>query len=176
MLPLAQVAQAAPSDLPFGVVGVVALMAGGLVLLGLEIVLPGAICGIIGSLLLLCGVVSAFIIGGMVGGVIALGVALAGIFLVFWFYLNVLPETRIGRKIFLDSTVSGAGASAPGDESLVGREGITQTVFVPSGLVLVDGQYYEAVSQSGFLGSGEHVVVLGRETLRLVVGKSRAKD
>ena len=176
MLSCAQAVEIVPPDFSVGIAGIVALMLGGLVLLGFEIVLPGAICGIIGGILLISGVIFAFISGGMVGGILALGIALAGVSLVFGFYLNVLPKMRIGKKIFLDSTVSGAGATAPGDDTLIGHEGVTQTVFAPSGLVLVDGRHYEAVSQSGFLGNGERVVVLGRETLCLVVGKPQAKD
>ncbi|MDR2863218.1 MAG: hypothetical protein LBV54_05005 [Puniceicoccales bacterium] len=149
------------------------LLAGGLILLGLEIVLPGAICGIIGGILVISGIALAFYTGGMMAGMIALVVSFIGVGIGFWFYVRVLPNTRFGKRIFLDSAITGAGADAPGDDSLIGCAGATLTVLAPSGLVRVKGKPFEAVSRDGFLERGEGIIVLGRETLRLIVGKNK---
>lgn len=154
-----------------GLGSAVALIVGGLVLLGLEIFLPGMICGILGGVLTLGGVVLAFYLGGMMAGAVALVGVFAGLLLGFWFYVQVLPGTRFGKRIFLDSAIEGAGAEAPGDDSLIGRDGTALTVLAPSGLVRVAGRPFEAVSSDGFLERGEAIVVRGRETLRLIVGK-----
>ncbi|MDR2982672.1 MAG: hypothetical protein LBV12_10555 [Puniceicoccales bacterium] len=145
----------------------------GLVLIGAEIFLPGMICGILGTLLVIGGVGMAFYTEGMMAGVLAMSVVFVAMLVGFWFYVKVLPKTRMGKKIFLDATIEGAGAEAPGDDTLIGQQGAALTVLAPSGLVRVDGRQYEAVSRDGFLEKGEGIVVVGRETLRLVVGKTK---
>jgi len=164
-------AEAAEQSGSLGISGAILLLCAGLVLLGLEIFLPGMICGIIGAILLFIGIGGTFYYAGMLGGALAIlatGVALlAG----FWFYIKILPQTKIGRHLFLSDAIEGAGASAPGDDSLIGQSGTAETVLAPSGIVRVGSDTFEAVSRDGFVERGENIVVHGRETLRLIVGK-----
>ena len=45
------------------------------------------------------------------------------------------------------------------ENSLVGKEGITETVLCPSGKVVIEGESYNAVSESGYLNEGVKVIV-----------------
>lgn len=56
-------------------------------------------------------------------------------------------------------------------KSLVGREGVAATVLRPSGRVLVDGEYYDAVSVKGFIEKGDAVTVRKYENFQLYVIK-----
>jgi membrane-bound ClpP family serine protease len=144
----------------------------GLVLLSFEIVVPGAVLGIIGGVFMLIGCGLAFTAYGMGGGALAVLVAALLLGLTFYLELYVLPRTRLGRKMFLDSAVQGASHAPPAVASdVVGRLGEALTPLAPSGFVLVAGKRYEAASQSGLLPKGAPVKVVGVDTFRLTVSK-----
>lgn len=56
-------------------------------------------------------------------------------------------------------------------ESLVGKEAVTSTVLCPSGKVLIDGEIYDAISESGYVDEGETVVIRKFSTGQLYVRK-----
>lgn len=56
--------------------------------------------------------------------------------------------------------------------SMVGREGITQTVLRPSGKVLIDGELFDAMSTGGFIDCGTKIKVAKYETGQLHVKKA----
>lgn len=144
----------------------------GLVLLFFEVLVPGAILGIIGGVFMLIGCGLAFTAYGVGGGALAVGVAALLLGLTFYLELYVLPRTRIGRKMFLDSAVQGASHAPPAlAAEVVGQMGEALTPLAPSGFVLVAGKRYEAASQSGMLPKGAPVKVVGVDTFRLTVSK-----
>jgi membrane-bound serine protease (ClpP class) len=53
--------------------------------------------------------------------------------------------------------------------SLVGKKGVTHTVLRPSGMVEIDGDYYDAKAEFGYLPKGTNVTVIRYETGQLVV-------
>jgi membrane-bound serine protease (ClpP class) len=59
--------------------------------------------------------------------------------------------------------------SSPVLSPLIGKEGITATVLRPSGKVIIDGVYYDSVSESGFIEKGAGVVVVRFANAQLYV-------
>lgn len=55
------------------------------------------------------------------------------------------------------------------ENSLIGKEGVTETVLCPSGKVIVDGESYPAVSESGYIDEGRRIVVRKYSTGQLYV-------
>jgi membrane-bound serine protease (ClpP class) len=53
----------------------------------------------------------------------------------------------------------------------VGKTGAAATVLRPSGRVVVDGEYYDAISLKGFIEKGDEVVVKRFENFQLYVVK-----
>lgn len=144
----------------------------GLVLLFFEVVVPGAILGIIGGVFMLIGCGLAFSAYGLGGGALAVGVAVVLLGLTFYLELYVLPRTRFGKKMFLQGAVQGASQPMPARaDEVVGQLGETLTTLAPSGFVLVGGKRYEAASLSGLLPKGTPVKVVGVDTFRLTVSK-----
>lgn len=144
----------------------------GLVLLFFEVVVPGAILGVIGGVFMLIGCGLAFTAYGMGGGALAVLVAVVLLGLTFYLELYVLPRTRVGRKMFLDSAVQGASHTPQAQPAeVVGQLGEALTPLAPSGFVLVAGKRYEAASQSGMLPKGAPVKVVAVDTFRLTVSK-----
>lgn len=142
----------------------------GLLMLSLEIFLPGGVLGVMGALTMFAGAWIAFRDYGAAGGALGMVVALTLTALTFYVELVVLPKTRLGRSMVLAAEVTGK-ASQPADASLVGKHCVAATVLAPSGFVLVDGKRMEAFSRDGFVEAGSQLVVHSMDNFRLIVSK-----
>lgn len=150
---------------------VITLLVVGLLLLGFEVIVPGAVLGIAAIIALLSGVVVAWMEHGSAGGLFALAVALFGGFALLYIEFRVLPRTRIGRRMFLEKAIDGASQPpiAACEADVVGREAVAITALGPTGIVQVDGRRYEARCDSGFAEAGARLRVVRVETFQLVV-------
>jgi membrane-bound ClpP family serine protease len=153
---------------------VFALFVIGLVFLGLEVVLPGAILGIAGGLFLIGGVAVAWLEHGAQGGAIAFAVAVAAVGGLLFLELKVVPRTRLGRRLFLTKAIDGASQPPVAEraDDVVGHEAVALTPLAPTGLVQVAGRRYEARCDSGFAPEGARLRVVRVETFQLVVIQS----
>jgi membrane-bound ClpP family serine protease len=149
----------------------------GILLLAVEVIVPGAILGSIGGLLMFGGCVKAFMEYGTGGGIIAVAVASALAGLAFYLEFRVLPRTRIGRRAFLTSEITGVSA-AFGAESraLIGKSAEALTMLSPTGYIRVDGQRYEAYCQSGQVPAGAVLEVIGADNFRLIVSQTQTNQ
>ncbi len=149
---------------------IILLFAIGIVFLAVEVIVPGAILGSIGALLMLGGCVLAFLDYGTGGGLIAVLVSLAICGLVFFLEFKILPKTKLGKRAFLTTEITGV-ASALGEEArgLIGKSAQALTMLSPSGYILVDGQRYEAFCQSGQAPAGTDLKIVDADNFRLIV-------
>lgn len=149
---------------------IIVMFAVGILLIAAEVIVPGAILGSIGGLLMIGGSVLAFFEFGTVGGFIALGVALILGALALFIEFRILPKTKIGRRAFLTEEVRGVSA-AFGKEALdlVGQPAEALTMLSPSGYVRIEGRRYEAFCQSGQAPAGAALEVIGADNFRLIV-------
>lgn len=152
--------------------GIVLLFSLGLVCFFFEVIVPGGVLGILGGILMLVGCGIAFAEYGVNGGAIASLIAIILVSLMLYFEFFVLPKTKWGKKMFLQSTVNSKSQPLPADAAMViGQSGEALTTLAPSGFVLVGGKKYEAASQSGLLPQGATVKVTGLDNFRLIVTK-----
>ena len=141
----------------------------GLMLIGIEVFVPGGIIGLFGGLFLAGAAVTAFFafeppIGFFATIALALG---TGVFLLVW--LKVFPKTRIGRKLTLQMDGK-AFKSATGEaDRYMGRTGVAQSSLRPAGIAVIDGQRLDVVAESGYIASGAQVRVILVEGNRIVV-------
>ncbi|RYD17540.1 MAG: serine protease [Verrucomicrobiaceae bacterium] len=156
---------------------IVLLFAIGILLIAFEVIVPGAILGTIGGVLMFIGCVMAFMTFGNVGGMTAVGTAFAVGALALFLEFRVLPNTRFGKRAFLTSEITAVSA-ALGTEAqrLIGRPAEALTMLSPSGYVRVDGQRYEAFSQSGQVPAGSTLEITGADSFRLIVSLSKTTD
>lgn len=148
---------------------VILLFVVGLILLGFEVVVPGAILGIAGGAFLLIGVVVAFLEHGREGGLLALGVAVAAVAGILYLELAVLPRTRFGKRMFLKAEIDGTSQPVIAGGDVIGKEAVAMTALAPTGLVQVEGKRYEARCDSGFAEEGARLRVVRIESFQLVV-------
>lgn len=91
--------------------------------------------------------------------------------------LIIYISSRIGKPGFLRNAALVADQegyfSVPMEPvSLVGKIGVAATVLRPSGRVMIDGMYYDAVSLKGFIEQGDEVMVRRYENFQLYVVKN----
>lgn len=149
---------------------IILLFVVGAMLLAAEIFLPGAIAGIIGGIALAVGSILAFGHFGFGGGLVASLLALVLLGLMLYLELVVLPKTRFGRRMVVESVVSATSQPPPADAAaVVGRDAVALTTLAPSGYVEVDGRRYEAFSRSGHVAKGAALRVVEVDNFRIVV-------
>lgn len=153
---------------------IILLFALGIVLIAVEVIVPGGILGAIGALMMFGGCVMSFVKYGTAGGLIASSVALALAVLALYLEFRVLPRTTVGKRAFLRKEVTGVSA-AFGEEAraLIGKSAEALTMLSPSGYIRVDGKRYEAFCQSGQVPAGAPLEVIGADNFRLIVSPSQ---
>lgn len=143
----------------------------GIVLLALDLFMPGVILSILGTLAMLGGTARAFREFGMSGGLVAFGIGMVLLGVALYIEYGVLPKTRFGKRFFLNNAIEGASQPAAEAATLTGRQGVVITPLVPTGQIEIDGRRHEAQSLDGRLPKGAHVVVTGAQNFSLTVKK-----
>lgn len=145
---------------------VLILLIAGVVLLALEVVLPGLVAGTAGLVCLVAGVVLAYRDLGPVAGnvtlVLVTGLLVAGFFL----WLRFFPQSRLGRRFVSQGSVGEIRAEKP---ELLHQTGQALTPLRPSGTALINGRRVDVVSEGAMVGRGTPVRVVAVEGMRVVV-------
>lgn len=150
---------------------IILLFAAGIVLIAAEVIVPGAVLGILGGLALAMGVILSFVRLGFQHGMLATLVAALVGALALYLEFVLLPKSRLARSLAVSGTAGGAGQPPVADRSVVGRQALTVTALAPSGLVEIDGRRYEAFARHGHSPKGERLEVVGIDNFRLIVSK-----
>ncbi len=91
-----------------------------------------------------------------------------GLVLIIYFS-NKIGKPGLFKNIALGADQEGYFSVPMEPVSLVGHEGVAATVLRPSGKVLLDDKYYDAISMSDFIEKGEAVIVRKYENFQLYV-------
>jgi membrane-bound serine protease (ClpP class) len=151
------------------------LLLAGLLLIGLEVFLPGGILGLFGSLALFGAIITAFqAFGAQMGFMTALGIIiLLAVFLILW--IRYFPRTPIGRALTLHRDSPDFKATGMSRDELMGRTGTAITALRPSGIARIAGTRMDVVADSGWIDKeatvevvqiqGNHVTVRERMSI-----------
>jgi membrane-bound ClpP family serine protease len=149
---------------------IILLFAIGLVLMAVEVIVPGGILGVAGGIALLAATVVTFTQYGASHGVMALAasVMLAGLTVVVELYL--IRHTPLGKKAFLNTEITASSSNfESAAKDLIGKSAESVTMLSPSGYVTIEGTSYEAFCQSGQIPAGTSLRVIGADSFRLIV-------
>jgi membrane-bound ClpP family serine protease len=145
----------------------------GLGLAVLEIFFPTAgVLALFSAAALLGSVLLGFRAGTVVGLTMT-AIVVLGVPTVISFGFRWWPHTRVGRQVLLDAPR--AEDVLPDEsqrrqlKSLVGRLGRAKCRMLPSGVVNIDGQMLDAMSEGSVIEAGQTVRVIKIESSRLVV-------
>ncbi|GIO05145.1 hypothetical protein J31TS6_11730 [Brevibacillus reuszeri] len=148
----------------------------GILLMILEIFLPGGIVGAIGFISIVTGLVMAAY--DTKQGLASLGVAALITAIVTFLLIKRYGIKGLFSKFILgDAQRNEEGYVAPRDQrELLGKTGITLTPLRPAGVVKVEGNRVDAVSVGGFIAAGTTVAVVQVEGTRVVVAEQEQKE
>lgn len=146
----------------------------GALLLTAEVLLPGAIAGIMGGCALLLGSVLAFIQYGPTTGSVATAAALALVGVMLYVELIWLPKTRVGRSLVIDAKIDGQSQPPLASSDVIGQEATALTTLSPSGFVEIAGRRYEAFCRTGHVVRGARLSVVGVDNFRLIVSETKS--
>jgi membrane-bound serine protease (ClpP class) len=151
---------------------ILALFAAGVILLALEVIVPGAILGITGGVFMLIGVIVSFDQYGFGGGALATGFAMVAVAVTLYLEFVLLPKSRIAKTFSMTATVDGRSQPAIADRAVIGRTATAVTTLAPSGVVELDGRRYEAFCRTGHVAAGAQLSVVDLDNFRLIVSQS----
>nr|WP_108669602.1 nodulation protein NfeD [Peribacillus acanthi] len=146
------------------------LFAIGIVLIVLELFLPGAIWGVLGVTAVLGSLFLAS--GNIVHMAISILIAIVVSLMVSIIMVKVFGKKMkfLRRIILTDATKTEQGyVSNQNRLDLIGREGLALTDLRPSGTVLFDEERVDVVTEGSFIKKGSKVKVLKTEGARVVV-------
>lgn len=151
-------------------VGTIILFAVGILLIFLELFLPGAISGTLGLAALIASLFLAgenpFHIG------ISIFIAICISIILLFVMVKVLGKKMVlfNRMILFDTARKEDGyVSNVNRTDLIGKEGIALTVLRPSGTAIILNERLDVVSEGGFIDQGSPIMVIKVEGVRIVV-------
>ncbi len=151
---------------------IITLLLVALLLFFFEIVVPGGILALMGACLIIAACVVAF---NTYGAMVALAVFVGSLvvsLLLLYIEFKILPKTKYGKRLFLLRAQKASSLKPQAGQDIIGQRGESITTMAPTGMVLIDGEKYEAFSQSGLLEKGTPVAVVKQDPFRLIVEKT----
>ena len=141
----------------------------GLMLLAIEVFVPGGVLGGFGALSLLVAVGAGFAAFGPQGGSLAaVGlIVFGGLFFAIW--IRIFPSTPMGRVLTLKKSGQDFKADPATSPVTLGSTGIAHTHLHPAGIALLGGTRVDVVAEAGFISEGTPVKVIKIEGHRVVV-------
>ena len=154
---------------------VIVFFVAGLIAILCEIFIPGGIMGIIGVLLILASVITAFRYLGADGGLIMLVIAAVLGPLTWFFGLSMFPKSPLGKYLTLKASAKPEEGYRPLDfdlQELVGREGVAVTTLRPSGIAEIEKKRYQVVTQGEIVDKETTIKVVKVEENEIVVRRA----
>lgn len=163
----------------------------GVILIALEIfVIPGfGIAGILGIVLMLCGLAFSMVANDfldfqlskpgllMNAFLLVLGAMVLSIVLMVIFGKNILRSSAFKKLVLADEQRADVGyTSSVPKVNLINQVGVAKTVLRPSGKIEIEDVWYDAVALDGFIDAGEQVYVEKHENYNLFVRKLSERD
>ena len=142
----------------------------GIILICLELFLPGMVVGTAGGVCLVLAVALTYVKYGVVAGNMALAaLAIASaVGIVIWLF--VFPRTRSGRSMITSRDLADSKSAEPLD-ALLNQEGEALTQLRPAGTVRIAGRRVDAVAESGLIAPMALIRVVRVEGNRVFVRK-----
>jgi membrane-bound serine protease (ClpP class) len=146
----------------------------GLILLIAEFFIPGGIVGIIGGAFIIMSLLfaGASVTHMLLSIIIAIAIAVVGMVVLMKFFGKKLQV--FNKLVLKDATTSEEGyVSNENRVELISKIGITLTPLRPAGVVEVDGERLDVVSEGNFIDTQKSVRIVKVEGSRIVVREAK---
>lgn len=150
------------------------LLAIGLVVVVAELFVPSAgFLGVVAGILIVSAIVVGFM-DGLASGALVLLLTVAALPLLLAFMVNIWPHTPLGKRILIDEikpedVLPNSSHYKKRNDSLIGRVGVAKTKMLPSGIVIIDDEKYDAISQGFAIEEGDAIKVVDVRENRIYV-------
>ncbi|MCK4601970.1 MAG: NfeD family protein [Phycisphaerae bacterium] len=155
---------------------IIVLIFAALVLLLLEILTPafGVLAGM-AIAALVAAIVLSFTLSPTLG-VIMIIVSAVGVPVYLVYLVKLLPNTPLGRKLFLRKAAKGTGEGTPKAEelkALIGKTGTVETPLRPAGAVRIEDRRVSAIAESEMIEKDAVVKVIRSHGTEVVVRRQQ---
>jgi|APTNR8051073442_1049403.scaffolds.fasta_scaffold00016_37 membrane-bound serine protease (ClpP class) len=138
----------------------IASLAIGLMLLAIEVFVPGGILGAMGGVALVVAIGAGFFAFGPQGGLLAAVALIVFGGLLFGVWIRIFPRTPMGRVLTLRKDGHAFKAAHAESAIVAGLPGTALSDLRPAGLALLNGHRTDVVSESGYVVAGTPVKVV----------------
>ena len=150
---------------------IIILLVLGVIAIGLEFFLPGAVLGVVGVLSLTGAVVMSFTEYGPSTGLIVTALAVFFVVGALTLWLKYFDKVGPGKDFMLSTSVK-HDAELDRYISFLDAEGVTKTALRPAGKAQFGDNRIDVVAESGMIDAGHSVRVVKVEGSRVVVRRS----
>jgi membrane-bound serine protease (ClpP class) len=91
------------------------------------------------------------------------------------FLVRLIPKTPLGKRLFLSKAPDATGQGTPEADTydgMIGRTGLAATLLRPGGMVLIDSKRLPAHAETGVIEKDTPIVVVGADSMNLIVRKA----
>lgn len=143
----------------------------GLILLVIELFVPGGVFGTLGTIALFYSIVAAA--KSILIGLTALAIGIVATVLLLWILYRFFGFRTTWRRIILTSKQENdeGYTSSKNRKHLIGQKGIALTPLRPAGWAEINGQKEDVVSEGDLITKGSNIIVTNVEGTRVVVKK-----
>ena len=147
----------------------------GVMLIILECILPGGICGIIAAICLSIAIILSFAESFHLGMSVLIG-ALLFISFAISIWIRYFPQSKIGQCLTLNSNAKTWRGYDSTYQNLIGKLGVAHTDCRPSGLVRIENVRIDVVSQGEMIYKGDSIQIIKVEGNRIVIRKNERSE
>jgi membrane-bound serine protease (ClpP class) len=144
---------------------IAALLVFGVLLLVLEIFLPGMIAGIIGGCCLIAAIFFSYTDYGMRTGNAVLAGVTVGLIIGTLLWLKYFPESKAARP-FVSKRIIGGTLDLT---AFLNKTGTAYTTLRPAGTAVIEGHRVDVVTEGSMVPKGASIKVVQVEGTRIVV-------
>ena len=150
------------------------LLAAGLLVVVVELFVPSAgVLGVIAGILIVSAIIVGFL-DGLGSGALVLLLAVVALPMVLAFMVKIWPHTPLGKRILIgeikpEDVLPNSSHYQKRNVELIGRIGVAKTKMLPSGIVIVDDEKYDAISQGFAIEAGDAIKIIDVREHRVYV-------
>lgn len=141
----------------------------GLLLICIELFIPGGIAGAIGCCIVFLTIL--FRTDGLSDFFVVLFIVTLITTIFCWLVWHIIPKKIRNRTLYLQTDLSKEEGYSPAPERThyLNYEGVTKSILRPSGKVQIGSEILDAQAEQAFIEAGKRVVVIAVEGSQLIV-------
>ncbi|TWT88743.1 hypothetical protein Mal64_22310 [Pseudobythopirellula maris] len=153
------------------------LMIIGSLLIVAEVFFPsGGVLGLFAGLSLVASVYYAYLSGGIFRGVLFAGMEAIVVPTAVYAAFTYLPYTPLGKLLLGSAPTSDEVRNDDARHALEGRIGLAKSKMLPSGVIEIDGERLDAISQGQAIDPGQAVKVIEVRGNRIMVRRAEQSE